>query len=119
MLRASLLPLLGGRGILLGRCCRSWMAGVMSPSGLRVALHGVDVVVKWTWIVAGGVSRLWEASLAWWLLVEEDMSQGCDFGITFNTHVKSRNLWDVVSTLYTPPPVLVDSWFIPKIPKES
>ena len=29
VLRASLLPLLGGRGILLGRCCRSWTAGVV------------------------------------------------------------------------------------------
>ena len=96
VLRASLLPLLGGRGIVLGRCCRSWTAGVVSPTGLHVALHGVDVVAKRTWVVASGVSRLWEASLAWWLLVEEETSQGCDFGITFNTHVKSTNLWDVV-----------------------
>ena len=35
-------------------------------------------------------------SLAWWLLVEEDTSQRCDFGITFNMHVKSTNLWDLV-----------------------
>ena len=53
MLHASLLPLLRGRGILLGRCCHSWMAGVVSPSGLHVALHGVDVVAKRTWIVVG------------------------------------------------------------------
>ena len=53
MLHTSLLLLLCGRGILLGRCCRSWTAGVVSPSGLHVALHGVDVVVKQTWIVVG------------------------------------------------------------------
>ena len=53
VLHASLLPLLRGRGILLGRCCRCWMAGVVSPSGLHVALHGVDVVAKQTWIVVG------------------------------------------------------------------
>ena len=29
------------------------MAGVVSPSGLDVALHGVDVVVKRMWIVVG------------------------------------------------------------------
>ena len=47
---------------------------------------------------SGGVSRLWEASLAWWLLVEEATSQRCDFGmITFNTHVRSTNV--VVSCL--------------------
>ena len=96
VLRASLLPLLGGRGIVLGRCCRSWTAGVMSPTGLHVALHGVEVVAKRTWVVASGVSRLWEATLAWWLLVEEETSQGCDFGVTLNTHVESTNLWDVV-----------------------
>ena len=45
----------------------------------------------------GGVSRLWETSLAWWLLVEEETSQGCDFGITFNTHVKSTNLFGRIS----------------------
>ena len=94
--RASLLPLLCGRCILLDRCCRSWTAGVVLPCGLHVALHGVDVVAKRTWVVAGGVSRLWEAWLAWWLLVEEDTSQGCDFGVTFNMHVKSTNVWDVV-----------------------
>ena len=44
----------------------------------------------------GDVSRLWEAWLAWWLLAEEETSQGCDFGITFNMHVKSTNLWDLV-----------------------
>ena len=32
----------------------------------------------------------------WWLLVEEDTSQECDFGITFNMHMKSTNLWDLV-----------------------
>ena len=64
--------------------------------GLHVALHGVDVVAKRTWVVTSGVSRLWEASLAWWLLVEKETSQGCDFGVTFNTHVESTNLWDVV-----------------------
>ena len=53
VLHASLLPLLRGRGILLGRCCHSWTAGVMLPSGLHVALHGVDVVAKQTWIVIG------------------------------------------------------------------
>ena len=72
------------------------MAGVVSPTGLHVVLHGVDVVAKQTWVVASGVSRLWEASLVWWLLVEEETSQGCDFGVTFNMHVKSTNLWDVV-----------------------
>ena len=44
----------------------------------------------------GSVLRLWEVLLAWWLLVEEDTSQRCDFGITFNMHVKSTNLWDLV-----------------------
>ena len=53
MLHTSWLPLLCGRGILLVHCCRSWTAGVVSPSGLHVALHGVDVVAKWTWIVIG------------------------------------------------------------------
>ena len=53
VLHASLLPLLRGHDILLGRCCRSWTAGVVSPSGLHVALHGVDVVAKQTWIVVG------------------------------------------------------------------
>ena len=53
MLHTSLLPLLHGRGIFLGHSCRSWMAGVVSPSGLHVALHGVDVVAKRTWIVIG------------------------------------------------------------------
>ena len=53
VLHASLLPLLRGRGILLGGCCRCWTAGVLSPSGLHVALHGVDVVAKRTWIVVG------------------------------------------------------------------
>ena len=90
VLRASLLPLLGGCGILLGRCCRSWTAGVVSPTGIHLALHGVNLVAKRTWVVASGVSRLWEASLAWWLLVEEETSQGCDFGVTFNTHVEDR-----------------------------
>ena len=32
VLRASLLPLFVGRGILLGHCCRSWTAGVVSPT---------------------------------------------------------------------------------------
>ena len=54
------------------------------------------MVAKRMWVVASGVSRLWEASLAWWLLVEEETSQGCDFGVTFNMHVESPNLWDVV-----------------------
>ena len=31
----------------------------------------------------GGVLRLWAASLAWWLLITEATSQGCDFGIMF------------------------------------
>ena len=53
MLHMSWLPLLRGRGILLVRCCRSWTAGVVSPSGLHVALHGVNVVAKRTWIVVG------------------------------------------------------------------
>ena len=53
VLHVSLLPLLCSHGILLGRCCRSWTAGVVSPSGLHVALHGVDVVAKRTWIVVG------------------------------------------------------------------
>ena len=53
VLHASLLPLLHGRGILLGHCYCSWMAGVMSPSGLDVALHGVDMVAKRMWIVVG------------------------------------------------------------------
>ena len=30
------------------------------------------------------------------VVVEEDTSQRCDFGITFNMHVKSTNLWDLV-----------------------
>ena len=53
MLHTSLLPLLHGRGIFLGRSCHSWTAEVVSPSGLHVALHGVDVVAKWMWIVVG------------------------------------------------------------------
>ena len=53
MICASLLPLLGGRGILLGGCCHSWTAGIESAGGLHVTLHGGDVVVKRTWVVIG------------------------------------------------------------------
>ena len=53
MVRASLLLLLGDHGILLGRCCHSWMAGIVSQHGLHVVLHGGDMVVKRTWVVVG------------------------------------------------------------------
>ena len=40
VLHASLLPLLHGHGILLGRCCRSWMAGVVfSHSVVSLTVH--------------------------------------------------------------------------------
>ena len=66
----------------LGSCRRvGFMSHYMGAMWWR-SRHGLSL---------GGVSRLWEASLAWWLLVEEDTSQECDFGINFNRHVKSTN----------------------------
>ena len=72
------------------------MAGVVSPSGLHVVLCGVDIVAKQTWVVTGlcvevvgGIVGVVVVTM----LLAEDMPQACDFGITFNMHVK---LWDVV-----------------------
>ena len=53
VVRTSLLPLLGGCGILLGSCCHSWTAGIMSAGRLHVTLHGGDVVAKQMWVVIG------------------------------------------------------------------
>ena len=53
VLCTSLLPLLGGCGILLDACCRSWTAEIVSAGGLHVMLHGGNMVEKWTWIVIG------------------------------------------------------------------
>ena len=53
VLRTSVFPLLGGRGHLLGGCCRSWMAGIVSAGWLHVMLHRGAVVAKQTWVVIG------------------------------------------------------------------
>ena len=53
VLHASVLPLLAGQGHLLGGCCRSWTAGIMSAGQLRVMLHGGDIVAKRMWVVVG------------------------------------------------------------------
>ena len=89
---ASLLSLLGGRG----SCCRSWTAGILSAGGLHVRLHRGDVVAERTWVVVGRCVEVVGGMVGVVVVVEEDTSQRCDFGITFNMHVKSTNLWDLV-----------------------
>ena len=53
VLCAPVFLLLGGRGHLLGGCCRSWMAGIVLAGRLHVMLHRGDVVVKRTRVVIG------------------------------------------------------------------
>ena len=53
LLCASRSLLLGGRGHLLDGCCCSRTAGIVSVGGLRVTLHGGDMVAKWMWVVIG------------------------------------------------------------------
>ena len=86
------LSLLGGHG----GCCRSWTAGIVSAGGLDVTLHRGDVVAKRTWVVVGRCVEVVGGVVCMVVVVEEDTSQRCDFGITFNMHVKSTNLWDLV-----------------------
>ena len=50
------------------------------------------------WAICRGCGRCgWHGGC--WL--KKDTSQGCDFGITFNMHVKSTNLWDLVWPYFT------------------
>ena len=86
------LSLLGGRG----GCCRSWTAGIVSGGGLDVTLQRGDVVAERTWVVVGRCVEVVGGMVGVVVVVEEDMSQRCDFSITFNMHVKSTNLWDLV-----------------------
>ena len=57
-------------------------------------------------------------SMEWWM-------DSMDFPDGFHTFSMEWGMDSTLfkdgfhATLYTPPPVLVDSWFIPKIPKES
>ena len=68
----------------------------MSAGGLDVMLHQGDVVAKQTWVVVGQCVEVVGGTVCVVVVVEEDTSQRCDFGITFNMHVKSTNLWDLV-----------------------
>ena len=74
-----LLSLLGGRNHFVGGCRRSWAAGIVCGGGTSVTFHGGDVVAGRMWV---GFGQCVEVVVgAWWLLVEEAMSQVCDFGI--------------------------------------
>ena len=68
----------------------------MSAGGLDVTLHQGDVVAEWMWVVVGRCVEVVGGMVGVVVVVEEDMSQRCDFSITFNMHVKSTNLWDLV-----------------------
>ena len=79
LVRGLLLSLLGGRNHFVGGCRRSWAAGIVCGGGTCVTFHGGDVVAGRMWV---GFGQCVEVVVgAWWLLVEEAMSQVCDFGI--------------------------------------
>ena len=82
-------------------------------SGLDVTLHRGDVVAKRTWVVVGRCVEVVGGVVCMVVVVEEDTSQRCDFGITFNMHVKSTNLWDLVWPYFKQ--VLLDTHY-PNIP---
>ena len=69
----------------------------MSAGGLDVTLHWGDVVAKRTWVGVGRCVEVVGGVVGMVVVVEEDMSQRCDFGITFNMHVKSTNLFGRIS----------------------
>ena len=48
-----LLLSLGGRGHLMGRCCRSWAAGIVCGGGAYVTFHVGDVVAGRMWVLFG------------------------------------------------------------------
>ena len=71
--------------------------GRLGSCGLHLTLHWGDVVAKWTWVVVGRRVEVVGGVVGVVVVVEEDTSQRCDFGITFNIHVKSTNLFGRIS----------------------
>ena len=72
------------------------LLGWLAAGGFDMTLNGGYVVARWMLVVVGRSVDFVATSLRWWLLVEEATSQGCDFALMFNTHVRSTNLWSPV-----------------------
>ena len=72
------------------------LLGRLAAGGFDTTSNGGDVVARRMWVVVGRSVEFAATSLRWWLLVEEATSQGCDFAVMFNTHVRSTNLWSPV-----------------------
>ena len=80
--RGLLLSLLGGDGHYMGGCRPSWTAEIVCGGGTCVTFHGTTWWRGGCGLALGGGSTLWATVVGmWWLLVEECMSQVCDFGI--------------------------------------
>ena len=71
------------------------LLGWLAAGGFDTTLNGGNVVARQMWVVVGR-SVEFVATSWWWLLVEEATSQGCDFAMMFNMHVRSTNLWSPV-----------------------
>ena len=69
------------------------LLGRLAAGGFDTTLNGGYVVARWMWVVVGRSVEFVATSLRWWLLVEEAPSQGCDFALMFNMHVRSTHLW--------------------------
>ena len=72
------------------------LLGQLAVGGFETTLNGGNMVARQMWVVVGRSVEFVAMSLRWWLLVEEVTSQGCDFAMMFNMHVRSTNLWSPV-----------------------